>query len=144
MRWLLGALLCLGASLAHAQSNAINYNNSCAAAVAASCVLRTAGPGLLYRFTVSNWTATALTVYLVDAGTVPTGGGAAIPAASVIGSYGIAVGSATSPSVLDVSFLDRALGMFNGIVLLCSSTGVSGGVPTYTASANCTFTGYTQ
>jgi hypothetical protein len=31
-----------------------------------------------------------------------------------------------------------------GITALCSSTGISGGVPTYTASATCTFEAETR
>ena len=129
----------LGASNLDAQDASFGYNATCANSQVAFCTFKPA-QGQLIRASVANWGA-AVVVYLVDSATQPTGGGANV---TVVDSWPLPLGTATAPSKLDINYIPDALNMSNGVTLLCSSTGLSGGVPTYTAAATCTFTGLTH
>jgi hypothetical protein len=140
MLWLFLALM-FAAPAAAQQEGALGYNNSCANLAQSSCILKTAG-GQLYRFRVTNWSGSAVVVYLVDSATVPPGSGANV---TVVDAWPLAAGGATAPTKLDVSYIPDSLLLFSGITLLCSSTGTSANIPTFTAAAtSCTFEGETR
>src|SRR6185369_565960 len=129
--------LLLGVPQARAQDYAFGYN-TCAAGLVASCVFKTA-PGNLMALRVTNWGAAGV-VFLVDSAAVPTSPSTIAP----VWSFPIPVGTATVPTNVIQTLYSSGLLLTKGITALCSSTGISGGVPTHTASATCTFEAETR
>jgi len=121
-----------------AQENTLGYNNSCGQGLVAGCALKTAA-GKAFAIRVTNWGA-ANVVFVVDTNAIPTSPSTVVQ----VMSFPMAVGTVTVPTQLTIPFYPDALLFTKGIVVLCSSTGISGGVPTYTASATCTFEAETQ
>lgn len=160
MRFILGLLLSLWASVAGAEivsvpciptfgPTATQSPNpvGCAewitpgssSAAETSHVFKTTG-GLISGFSVSNIVAAGVNVLLIDGTAAPSGTlsgcSTTVVTGCVLGSYGLAPGSATAPVTTLVITFPIPIRVVNGMVLACSTATPFGAF----AGSNCEFT----